>query len=244
MQPELASLADRAALVIALLVALLFKPWLPLRHPPLQNPWCCALLITPWVWWTQQLLPSGMALHVSGAGLLVLMFGWPLAMWTLLPVSLLAQFIQARGWPDFSVVVAHAVWLGVIPGTLALLLGLVVRHWLPKHLFVYILGRGFIVTALALALTGVLALAAGHKPDTLATAEWLLAHWLLGWGEAISTGMLTASTICGIRAIPAICPVCPPASVPCATTASHPASSAATAWLTLPHMLHTWRPAS
>ena len=56
---------------------------------------------------------------------------------------------------------------------------------------------------------------------------------------AASTGMFTASTICGISAMPPTCPVWPPASVPCATTTSQPACSAAIAWLTLPHMLIT-----
>ena len=37
----------------------------------------------------------------------------------------------------------------------------------------------------------------------------------------------------------AILPVWPPASVPWATTMSHPASTAAMAWRTLPHMLTT-----
>src|SRR4029450_7255683 len=59
---------------------------------------------------------------------------------------------------------------------------------------------------------------------------------------AASTGMRTASTIWGISAIPATWPVWPPASVPCATTASQPARSACTAWLTLPHLLITLRP--
>ncbi len=61
---------------------------------------------------------------------------------------------------------------------------------------------------------------------------------------AASTGMSTASTICGMSAIPATCPVCPPASVPWATTASQPASSALRAWLTLPQSTTTLRPAS
>ena len=52
----------------------------------------------------------------------------------------------------------------------------------------------------------------------------------------------TASTTWGTRAIVAIWPVWPPASVPWATTMSHPASTASTAWRTLPHMLTTSRP--
>lgn len=188
----LASWLDWGVLLSALLVALLFKPWLPLQHAPLQNPWLGAMLVLPAVWWTQHLLPNGMALHVSGSCLLVLMFGWPLAMWSLLPIALGASLIQALTWPDANALVSHMVWMGVIPATLALALGMVIRRWLPKHLFVYILGRGFMVTALAVTATGYLASMALQKPDTLDQQEWMLAYWLLGWGEAISTGMLTA----------------------------------------------------
>lgn len=183
---------DGAILIGALLAALPFKPWLALTHAPLQNPWLVAMLILPWVWWTQHLLPNGMALQLSGACMLVLMFGWPLAMWSLLPVGLLSSLIAVQGWPDVPALVSQVVWLGVMPGTLSLLIGLLVRRLLPLHLFVYILGRGFIATALAITAGGYLALLAMHKPDSLATEEWMLAHWLLGWGEAISTGMLTA----------------------------------------------------
>lgn len=192
MTPPEAAWADWAVLIAALLIALVFKPWAPLKHAPLQNPWLGAMLILPWLWWTQHLLPNGMALHVSGACLLVLMFGWPLAIWSLLPVGLLSQLIEARAWPDPGELVSHIVWLGVLPATLALLMGLAVRRWLPRHLFVYILGRGFFVTALAVTITGYLASLAQHKPDSLALEEWMLAYWLLGWAEAISTGMLTA----------------------------------------------------
>ena len=49
----------------------------------------------------------------------------------------------------------------------------------------------------------------------------------------------TASTTCGTSAIVATVPVCPPASVPWATTKSTPLATALTAWRTLPHMLPT-----
>ena len=49
----------------------------------------------------------------------------------------------------------------------------------------------------------------------------------------------TASTTWGTSAKVATVPVWPPASVPWATTMSQPASTAATAWRTLPHMFTT-----
>jgi uncharacterized membrane protein len=190
--PSTLSWLDWAVLLPALGIALLFQPWLALRHEPLQHPWFSAMVLLPCVWWTQHLLPNGMALHVSGACLLVLMFGWPLAMWSLLPIALGAALIDARVWPDLDALASHMVWSGVIPGTLALLIGMGVRRWLPHHLFVYILARGFVATALAVTATGYLAALTLHKPETLGLDEWMLGNWLIGWGEAISTGMLTA----------------------------------------------------
>ena len=61
---------------------------------------------------------------------------------------------------------------------------------------------------------------------------------------ATGTRSPTASTTWGTSGIVATVPVCPPASVPWATTRSQPASTAATAWRTLPHMFTTstwWR---
>lgn len=193
------------AVALALLVAGLFKPWLVLRHRPLQNPWLAAMVILPWVWWLQQMLPSGVALRVGGVCLLVLMFGWPLAMWSLPVIAAGTVLMQTYG-PRFGHAPVGDVdvltqwlnlaptvfWTGVVPGAIALTLGLAIRRWLPQHLFVFILGRGFFGTALAITFTGVLGWLANQVPETMNVEEWLLGHWLLGWGEAISTGMLTA----------------------------------------------------
>ncbi|AWI53662.1 hypothetical protein DEH84_09610 [Aquabacterium olei] len=208
-------------MVLGCLAATLpFKPWLPLRHRELQSPWLGAMVILPFAWWTRHLLPSGLALHVSGACLLVLMFGWPLAVWSITLVGVLTAALEAftpprlnahqrwmnealpaiQGVTDLGprllhqadAIAAQVAWLGVLPATLGLLLGLAVRRFMPAHLFVFILGRGFIVTALSVTLAGLAAAAIGRVPEGIDTGEWLLAHWLLGWGEAISTGMLTA----------------------------------------------------
>ncbi len=199
-------------------VALAFKPWSVLRHKPLQNVFLATLVILPWLWWTKKLLPSGMPLHLSGACLMVLTLGWPMAVLMALPVALGAALIDIYGpqhltraalatplppTPDWSAAPAllaerwvdlgaQMLWMGLVPATMALAMGLALRRWAPKHLFVYILGRGFIITALAITLTGALGLWAGRVPPTTDPGDWMLGHWLLGWGEAISTGMLTS----------------------------------------------------
>lgn len=185
-----------------LALALAFKPWQVLRHVPLQTPWLAALAVLPWLWWARTLLPSGMGLHLSGVCLLVLMFGWPMAMLTTVLVGLLAALLTTHGptsaigltshLPTVADIASQMLWSGIAPGTLALLLGLALRRWLPHHLFIYILGRGFFTTVIATALTAVLALITDQQPASLSTGDWLLGHWLLAWGEGIATGMLVA----------------------------------------------------
>lgn len=188
-------------LIAACGVALWFRPWQMLRHSALQSPWLGTLVVLPWVWSTQKLLPGGLVLHMSGACLLVLMFGWPLAVCTLVPIAFagmwLGQINHGNWWPtDWAPLLAttleQAVWYGIVPATIALGLGMATRRWLPRHLFVYILARGFVCTALAVTLAGALAVWWRGTPQGIDASEMLIGRWLIGWGEAFATGMFTA----------------------------------------------------
>lgn len=199
-----------AWVTLAALVAGAFKPWHALRHRPLQHPWLAAMALLPWAWWAQALLPSGMGFHFSGACLLVLMFGWPLAVMMMQVIGLLAALVSlgvegmlvtvlsdaaaALAWIDAhgAGIAGQVLWSGIVPSTFALGLGLGTRRWLPHHLFVYILGRGFFSTLLAITFTAALGAMAGRTPPGLQTSDWMLGHWLLAWGESMATGMLVA----------------------------------------------------
>jgi uncharacterized membrane protein len=169
-------------------LALWFRPFAVLREPALRAPWFAALVILPLAWSTLR-VPGGASLQLSGACLLVLMFGWPLAVWTVLPIAAIAAWLA--GSPP-AAAVAAAAWHGVVPATFALAIGIAIRRWLPQHLFVYILGRGFIGTALALMAAGAAATFVRPPPAGTDTATLLVGHWLMAWGEALLTGMLTA----------------------------------------------------
>ena len=175
--------------VACLAVALAMAPWRTLRASGLQNPWLACLVLLPWLWAAQRALPGGVVLQMSGACLLVLMFGWPLAVLSLVPITLAGTLIAGSG---FAHAVATLAWNGVLPATLALALGLATRRWLPHHLFVYILGRGFIVTALAISAAGALEVAWQPLPPGTELEGLLLGHFLMSWGEAFVTGMFTA----------------------------------------------------
>lgn len=188
---------ELAPTAAALALALALRPWQMLRHEPLRHPWLASLVVLPWLWSIDTQLPGGMPVQMSLAALLVLMFGWPLAVLTCLPVAALAAWVAdptlaggLAGWAQASV--RTGFWSGVLPATLGLLLGLATRRWLPRHLMVYILARGFGATLLAMAATSALWVAT-QPPPPGADAQWLLvARWLVAWGDAVTTGMLTA----------------------------------------------------
>ena len=186
------TLVQELELLLALMglgIALALRPWraLPDGKPPW--PWLLAGLALPWLWSADRLAHAAAAQPLSGACLLMLMAGWPLAVLGLLPVALLSGWLGGLSWAE---TLQRGVWLGLVPATLALGLGAAVRRWLPPHLMVYILGRGFLPTLLAGSLSGAATLALHGGPASLGTADLLLARWLSAWGEAIVTGMLTA----------------------------------------------------
>lgn len=193
-------LLDLLLLLATLGLAACFRPWLALSGTDLQHPWLAALVVLPWAWALHATLPGGMLIHVSGACLLVLMLGWPLAVWTISLVALAgAALLHVLGqapapWSPgaLDATLTDLVWHGLVPATLGLLLGLMTRRWLPRHLFVYILARAFIATALAMMGAAALeVLALGHAAQTT-LGDLLVARWLMAWGEAVATGMLVA----------------------------------------------------
>lgn len=182
-------LLELAVLLAACGVALCFRPWATLRADELRDPWLAALVVLPWVWSLQGELAGGPPLQLSCAALLVLMFGWPLAVLTFVPVAVCTALIDGSG----ALSALHqAVWNGVLPATIGLGLGLATRRWLPQHLMVYILARGFGATLLAMAITGGLWLLRHPLPPNSDVAAVLTGHWLVAWSDAVLSGMICA----------------------------------------------------
>lgn len=174
---------------LALALALALRPWraVPASGPPW--PWLAWWAAMPLLWGADQVARIPIVQPLSGACLLVLLLGWPLAMLALLPVALITTVLGHIGWDQG---LARLVWLGVAPGTLVMLLGGAIRRWMPHHLFVYILGRGFFATVVAGTLAGVLALWAHGLPAGTGTEDLLVGRWLAAWGDAFLTGMFVA----------------------------------------------------
>ena len=110
--------------LLALAAALSLRPWRMLTGG-LLTPWLATIVFLPLVWLLPQALPNGLAVQFSGACLLVLMVGWPLAV---LALAVVAALVWALGALPLAPVLSQLVWVGLVPATLALLLGALRVH--------------------------------------------------------------------------------------------------------------------
>lgn len=173
---------------VAMAAALWLRPWRMLSGP-LSTPALAAVVVLPWLWLLPQKMPQGLQIQLSGASLLVLMLGWPLAVPVL---GLVALAVWAIGHNDAATVLSQWVWVGLAPATFTLGIGLLLRRWLPPHPFVYTLGRGFLGTAAAVFFSGVLLEVLHRLVGGAVQEQVLIARWLMAWGDAFLTGMSTA----------------------------------------------------
>ena len=192
---------EACLIAVALAISLWLRPWRmlsrqalekdgPSEPSPLVTPLLATLVVLPWLWALPTLHRMPLQLQWSGACLVVLMLGWPLAIPALVAVGGIAAVLSpSLDWAD---AVGTIAWQGVVPATLALALGAVIRRLIGTQPFVYVLGRAFLGTAVCLFLANVLGQWSGHSLPGVAGALSLVARWLMAWGDAFVTGMLTA----------------------------------------------------
>lgn len=188
-------------IAVALAMSLWLRPWRmlsrqalekdgPSEPSPLVTPLLATLVALPWLWALPTLHRMPLQLQWSGACLVVLMLGWPLAIPALVAVGGIAAVLSpSLDWAD---AVGTIAWQGVVPATLALALGAVIRRLIGTQPFVYVLGRAFLGTAVCLFLANVLGQWSGHSLPGVEGDLSLVARWLMAWGDAFVTGMLTA----------------------------------------------------
>ena len=184
---------ETALALLTLATALWLRPWRMLGGP-LLTPFLAGLVFLPWFWMLPQMLPSslvagGISVQLSGACLMTMLLGWPLAV---LLLSAVAGVVWVVGALPFEAWLSQWVWIGLVPATLALGLGALLRRWLPDQVFIYILGRGFLGTAVCIFLSGVMYELLYHLVGGVAVEQALVARWLMAWGHAFLTGQCTA----------------------------------------------------
>jgi len=185
-------LADLVMVIFAAAIALWLQPWRVLgqRSPPWA--WWVTCATMPGLWCLDRLVQVSSMPMMSLAPLLVLMAGWPLAVLALVPVGVVAAMVAGLGLGD---ALHRMVWMGLIPATLMLGLGAASRRWLPKHIFAYIMGRGFFGTLVATFSAGAATAWMQSPPATAALGEQIVARVLMSFGEATICGFLIASLV-------------------------------------------------
>jgi uncharacterized membrane protein len=144
---------DLALVAAAVSTAAWLQPWRQLRAAGPPWVWIVVAAVLPGCWNLGGQAGPVVLPPLSGAVLLTLMAGWPLAMLATVPVALASAW--GGGW-DLLESLHRAAWLGVVPATLALGLGAAARRWLPRHLCCYVAVRAFFGAGLVVFIAGAL----------------------------------------------------------------------------------------
>lgn len=180
-------------------IGLLALAWRRASFTSLKENWRLNLLlgacVTLMVLWSIKTgVKPGLNFHVLGATALTLMFGWPLALFALavvvLGVTLAGVADGVSAWQALSI---NFLLMAVVPVAVSHGIFRFVDRRLPNHFMIYVFLCGFFGAALAMAATGfsatlVLALSGTYALDYL-TSQYLPYFILMGWSEAILTGM-------------------------------------------------------
>jgi uncharacterized membrane protein len=181
---------ELALTLLALGASLWMRPWRMLgAGSALLSPMMASVVLFPWLWALPNLHHMPLQLHWSGAPLITLMLGWPLAVLTFTAIGAITTVISTT---NAEAALSLVVWQGLVPATFTLLLGAGLRRWVSHHPFVYVLGRGFLGAVLCIFLSSMLAQALGHEVPYVSNGLSMMGLWLMAWGDAFVTGMICA----------------------------------------------------
>ena len=176
---------------VAVVLALYHAPWWHLRDRRDFNVLACAILGLLFIWTLQAGVVSALTLHLLGATLLTLMFGWAFA---ILAMSILLISLSLMHDGSWLALPWNALLLGVLPITISYGLFRFTDRFLPNNFFIYIFICAFFGAALSMAGV-VLATTGMHYLSGAFTFAYVGYNYLpygllLMFPEAFITGML------------------------------------------------------
>ena len=139
---------------ISLVAALRMAPWPRLRNAEQLHVFLGTTVALLLLWHMEAEVLSGLSYHLLGLTAVTLMFGWSLAV---IASSLALAGVcvnSGAGWDGF---VANAMVAVLVPITLTQILLILIRWYLPKQFFVYVLVNGFLTAGLVGLVCGYLA---------------------------------------------------------------------------------------
>lgn len=165
--------------------------WRRLAEPSKLNLFLAATVAVLALWQIRTGIQPGLAFHLYGIAALTLMFGF----WRATCAGVLILLVNAAfGRGSWNALGVDALLVAALPAAVSWSVYRVLEWKLPNHFFVYVLGNGFFgaalsVVAIGLATTALMAVAGVYSLDYLLTHYTPYATLLIGWAEALSTGM-------------------------------------------------------
>lgn len=172
-----------------------------LLQPRLRNIFACSIFLLAIAWNVRAYLPNSnldnfidISLHFFGASLLVALFGFWNAI-TLLFIVALVGIFGVSG--DLVETTRHYILVSVIPAIFALGVIRLVHRFLPNHLFILILGDGYLAAFISTIATGILiyALQKIFNIQSFGSTDpvgWFLGLLISAFMEGSLSGMLLA----------------------------------------------------
>lgn len=165
-------------------------PWRVLNDSARLNVWLGMIVVLILLWNLKAGVKPGLSLHLLGAMVFTLCFGWALAFVGLCVVLAGATLNGVAGWESFAL---NALLMGGVGVAASHGIHRLVSRRLPPHFFVYIFANGFFGAALSVIAVGIvscllLTLDGAYSAEYLC-GEYLPYFLLLGFSEAWLSGM-------------------------------------------------------
>jgi uncharacterized membrane protein len=142
-----------AVYALCLVAALRMAPWGKFRSPQMVHVFLGTVVALLLLWHMRADVQPGLSFHLLGLTAVTLMFGWSLAVIAASLALLGVMWNLGGGWGSFAL---NAVVAGIVPITLTQVLLILIRWYLPKHFFVYVLVNGFLTAGFVGVVSGYL----------------------------------------------------------------------------------------
>ncbi|CAG4907719.1 energy-coupling factor ABC transporter permease [Paraburkholderia gardini] len=176
-----------------LALALWKNPFKRLQDATLQHVWLALIVAVSVLWASNAWLDDGTVMHLLGATLVVTLFDWALALIAMAAITGIAAVIFDAPWQGIALTF---LIFGALPVAISAILQRAIVKWLPRNLFVFILGQGFVSPAIAVTVAAIAAVAShvvlADRSMTVVPVGYMFSVLLLASGEAWFTGMSTA----------------------------------------------------
>ncbi len=176
--------------------ALYSAPWYKIRDRENLHVFLGTTVALLVIWSLKAGIKPGMSFHLLGATLLMLMFGWQFALFSL-SLILVGQAIYGNiEWFSFSI---NAMVMAAVPVLFSFAVFRLSVRFLPRHFFIYTLFNAYFCAALTMGVTMLLvALLLGccsHYTFDQILHNYLIFSPMLVFAEGFFTGMLATSMV-------------------------------------------------